>query len=443
MTPRLIIESGIGLETLLRVIVAFIRSNVSKPKYFVSVWCVLVAAGLGYGSFEIIAIGQTHLRRRDMGKYDAMVDAAKGLENQGYPYRIGPKYGKYIKRRQAWLGVYGFSPYCTHWKAVGPTAEYHTCVGLGNPKKYRDLYALAGIRYFSTNLEQSDSFLKMKRKDKDLLYERLPNGNDRNGKSNEWHYLLDSGYDHFLRPMQGKAVVVVCSNEQWIWLLKEWKSKYRNVLKEPTTPIPMRINAGELSSNMYLLENSEAMFYFNSEKLMDDRETLVNFEQGGGIIISPNNLDDIETKIIPKGKRIWELLPSTMRRQKGTKKTKVLREEENRLFEIVQIKMINNGRRSNQHFVFDVDTQEPIIAILPMEAVPGWQAFLNGKPISLYPSALDMLGVFLPPGAHRLSFHWIMPKKDVIAIWISLGTLLLVTGIWIFGAPLRRKRKRI
>ena len=106
------------------------------------------------------------------------------------------------------------------------------------------------------------------------------------------------------------------------------------------------------------------------------------------------------------------------------------REEANPVFEVTEINMLDLGRHTFQNFAFDVDNQQPIVAVLPMQNVPGWHAILDGVPIPVFSTGPDMVGVDLPGGAHRLVFEWRMPLSETISLYISLAALLTMFITW-------------
>ncbi len=391
------------------------------------VWAVIAAAVIGLIGSEIILLGQTHMRVRNHKSLDRMVDACSSLPMSGYPYRISPKYKGRFKIRHGWLSKYMYHPYCTHWKGVGPTTMYNLCMSLGGPKRNSALYALAGIRWFTGQGDKIDPLFKAKDKSGVRLFHHLPNGKDRRKRPFRSHRLLDFGHDHFLRPLVGVAMPVVCNDKQWIWLTKSWTTRYRNRLWNDKTPIPMRVKAGSLG-NSGLLRSAMATFYMDHDAVDLDREALAGFTAKGGIVISP--VDIVGVDEIPLEQRsAWDLLPEEMKPIVGLNREEE-REELDPGIEIAQIEMIMPRSPTYQHFIFDVDNIEPIVVVLPMEMVDGWSAVLDGEPISSFATGPDLVGVSLPRGAHRLSFIWKMPTRHWVMVFISLAALLFVAGVW-------------
>ncbi len=430
---------GVGAEAVFRRLWMFIKkrkSFIGSP--MMAAWMISVSVAAALCGSEIILLGQRHLLIRDPSSFDEMIDAVSEVPERGYPFRIAPIYTGRYKLRHAWFAVHGYQPYCTHWKGTGPTAAYHLCMTLASVSKNNDLHALAGIRYFSGQGDKIKRLHDAKDRDGDPLLERLPNGKERNGKSTSWHYMLDSGREHFLRLFVGKPLPVVCSNSQWIWITKEWMKKYRSWLWQESTPFPMRVRSGSLDPSG-LSESAHAIFYLDHKGLKEDLPGLQRFVKSGGVVISPVEIDGLKT-IRPENKQsAWDILPKAMKRPSSAKPEKNHREELDPAFEFAEIKRLPDPDRSPQNFAFDIDLLEPILAVLPMQAVPGWKATLNGKPLVTFPTGPDMVGVYLPKGAHRLVFYWEMIYWHLITIWVTLLAVAVVIGIWIH-AVVRRVR---
>jgi hypothetical protein len=421
---------GLGVETILRKWISFAlrRGRKAKIAHLVGWIAVAVASTAAVGT-EIVLLGGVHVRIRETNDMDENIDALSTMPVNGRPYRVMPKFEGRYKLRQAWYSVNGIIPYCTHWKGTGPTAAFNLCSQLGTPTTKSDLNALVGARYFSGTEDQVKSFMAAKDSDGAPIMERLPNGKSRTGKPTDWHYLLDTGRDHFLRPLVGEPLPAVVSHSQWMWLAKAWAGRYSNNLWEEETPIPMRVMSGDLKAGG-LLDRARAVLYLDHTNLKKDFDALKAFSENGGMVISPVEISGIVTHaptLKPK-KSFWDLLPN----KKANPKVQVKdhREEMDPGFEIADVtELSDNNRLSVQRFAFDVDALRPTTTILPTEAVPGWTATLDDKPMPLFAAGPDLVGVVIPEGAHRLVFTWLMPKIHKLALIVSLSTLALVIGI--------------
>lgn len=421
---------GIGVETVFRRLILFVLARKTKwlRNSLIVLWSLMAMTGVGLAGTEILLLGYTHLMTRDTAYMDAMIDACSTLENKGRPYRISPKYTGRYKLRQGWFSVHGYIPFCTHWKGVGPTAAFYLCSQLGTPAGKGDLNALAGVRFFSGEEKEITQLTNAKDGDGATRFERLKNGPDRFEKPNKWHYLIDTGRNHFLRPLVGKPMPAVVNHSQWMWLTKSWTERYHNLLWESETPIAMRVFAGDLKKSG-LLDAAPAVLYLDHSKLDQDLPALKSYSEKGGIVISPVEIPGVETVALgekPKN-RVWDLWPEQRRTPRIP--TRDHREESDPGFEKASVTRLTKNSRSVQYFAFDVDVLDPVVAILPMEAVPGWNIILDGKPAYTTAAGPDLVGVYLNEGAHRVEFRWELPPLGFVSLlmtFISLGIVLIV-----------------
>lgn len=436
---------GIGIETILRRWIVFALRRRKKARIaHLACWIAVSLAGTIACGTEIVLLGNVHLVVRNPAKLDENVELLSTLHNNGRPYRVMPKFEGRYKLRQAWFSVNGFIPYCTHWKGTGPTSAFNLCHQLGSPASKGDLNALAGVRYFSGEEKKIKSYAIAKDSDGAPVLERLPNGEPINQKPTDWHYLLDTGRDHFLRPLVGDPLIVVSSHAQWMWTAKAWAGRYHAKLWEEHTPVTMRVMSGELDQSG-LLESAQAIVYLDHTHLDRDMDALKAFVEEGKTVISPIEIPGIEVQaptIEPKNS-VWNLLPK--KKAVGAAKIpgKDHREEIDPGFEIADIKTLTDekNRFSVQRFAYDVDALRPVLAVLPMQAVPGWTASLDDKPLPVFSTGPDMVGVLIPEGAHRLVFTWKMPPLGSITLAISLITLAFV--LFILGHAAVRARRRV
>ena len=432
---------GIGVETPLRAIWRYFRRRKRFLRYPLrAAWFVAISAGAAWGGAEIVKIGRTHLVTRDMTHYDAMADACSSLPDKGYPFRVTPAYRGRVKLRHAWLAINGYQPYCTHWKGTGPTSTYHICMSLGSYQSNSDIWALGGLRFFSGERAMMERRMNAKDKDGDPIFERLANGKDRNNKSNNWHILLDSGRENFLRPLIGKPLPVVCSHDHWIWLNRSWIHRFKGLLWEEETPIPLRVRSGQLASSG-LLEQSSVLLYLDDREMAKDLSAIEEFSSRGGIVISPAEIPSIKHEIPNSKKSIWDSLPPDMKPTPTSRSRKFPhREAVDPGFDIAEVKQLDTASRRTQHFVFDLDLLEPAVVILPMENIPGWGATLDGEPLQVFSTGPDMVGAFIPKGAHRIVYRWKMPTWQRVTLWISLAAVAAILCIWLLAAVGRLAR---
>ena len=388
---------------------------------------LVAAGGAAWTCVEIVLLGEVHMNLRATPELDEVVDAASSLQHQGYPFRIQPKFkaGISSKVRQAWLNVHGFESYCTHWKGTGPTAAYHTCMSMTGPSRSGALFSLLAARWFIGSDKEIDPFAKALDDDRVPLFERIPDGKSRARKKPSALTLLDSGHDHFLRPLVGRPLPVVCSDAHWIWIVKSWITRFRPNLWDTRTPIPMRVRAGELAASG-LLDVADAVLYLDHSRAAEDAPALAR-AAGRVRVISTRPIPGVA--VVPPGmKSTWDLLPGPRPLARGAPDGE--REELDPGLDASEIEMLDLGRKSFQRFVFDVDNLKPVVALLPMEAVPGWSASLDGARTPSFAAGPDLVGVYMPAGAHRLELRWDMPARHVAWLIVSLAALAAVLAAW-------------
>ncbi|HUT76840.1 MAG TPA: hypothetical protein VM285_04095, partial [Polyangia bacterium] len=439
--------AAVGVATLLKLAwgLAVTRRRGWLRRPLLVIWTLALLGGLGAVGTEIVMLGRTHLLIRDPADLDQMADALSGLPNGGYPFRVDISFKGRQKLRHSWLAHHGFQPVCTHWRATGPTTTYHLCTSMGSAARNTNLFSLAGIRYISAEEKNSQSLIGAVDDAGDPQFLRHSNGPDRRGRNNDWHHLLDTGRSHFLRPLVGEPLPVVCSHAQWIWISRSWTSRFRNNLWSPETPIAMRVPAGSLARSG-LTAAARTVFYFDHSELEQDRTALDGFVRAGGRVVTPVEIPGIDG-IVPgegakKGRSPWLALPAEQQRLRSNRPPELEREELDPGLERATVTQRFPWRRSFQYYEFDVDVLEPVIAILPVSHVPGWRADLDGEPWPAFATGPDMTGVRLPAGAHRLVLWWEMPASHRAACWISLGALLVVLGAWTRGLVRRRRGAR-
>ena len=88
---------------------------------------------------------------------------------------------------------------------------------------------------------------------------------------------------------------------------------------------------------------------------------------------------------------------------------------------------------TNDEVVLDVTTETAGILVMSDLHTPGWRALLNEQPVELYRANYTFRAVFVPAGAHRVTFFY-QPLDVQVGRFISLLALLLL----VIGIPLLR-----
>lgn len=434
--------AALGIEATAGAIYTFARTRKrwwSKLPFFV-VWAAgatVVVGGVGY---EIVRLGQTHLVIREPNILNLDLDALQNVPDRGYPFKVDVRTDGRPKIRHAWFAMNGYMPFCTHWKGTGPETTYKHCAFLGTPKNSIPMLALSGVRWYTGWGPKMKAIVNEKDEDQLSVSHPVDVGLTRDGKPNNSRFTMDTGAEHFLRPLTGSPLPVVCNDKQWLWLTTNWMQSYRFKLWKKSMPVTMRVNGGELSTSE-LLNDARAIFYFDHKNVEQDHDALSQFIESGGKVISPLPIEGLDVYELGASQSPWTALPREINSATANMRT-TLREEHDPGLEIAQIEHLKPERHTYQHFVFDVENVEPIIAVLPLNNYPGWNAYLNGESIPAFSTGPDMVGVYLPKGVHRLKFKWEMPPHHRFTIYLSLLSLLVIIGIWIRRIVLHYRDER-
>jgi hypothetical protein len=77
--------------------------------------------------------------------------------------------------------------------------------------------------------------------------------------------------------------------------------------------------------------------------------------------------------------------------------------------------------------VIETDLPRDGLLILSDAMYPGWRAYVDDQPVPIYYTNLFMRGVFVGPGAHRVTFVY-RSGTFLLAVAVSVSTILLVIG---------------
>ena len=424
--------SALGVEAVVGTLFTFFRT---RRRLWVRIPLLVllaapVLAGIGWLGKENRALGQTHLVIQEEASLNQDLDALAKVPNKGYPWRVEVRCEGRPKIRQAWFGMHGFQPYCTHWKGTGPEYSFDLCSALGNPEHNTQLHALAGVRWFTGWGPKGQSMKDAKDTDQLPMLRSIHPGNDRHGRSNHTRVLLDAAFESFLRPLNGQPLLVVCNDKQWLWLAKAWTQQYRNQLHSDRLPIPMRVPAGTLADSE-MDDSAAAILYLDHQHLSRDRAALARFAASDVPILSPLDIDGVPVTAIATDEAPLQKLPAHMKPPPSSTNRVRERDEENPVFEQAHIALVPPKRHTFQHFAFDAELLQPMSAVLPMENYPGWKAYLDGREIPVFSTGPNLVGVHLPRGVHRVRFAWEMPARDRAMLWLSIVSALLVVVYWV------------
>ena len=423
--------SALGIEAIVATVYTFARTRKhwwGKTPFFL-VWAALAVTVVGWGGYESVRLGQRHLVIREPNILNQDLDALQNVPDKGYPFKVEIQTPGRPKIRQAWFAMNGFMPFCTHWKGTGPETTYKQCGYIGTPKNSIPMLALSGVRWFTGWGPNIKPLRNEVDEDKLPTTFRIDTGNTRDGKPNTSRVTMDTGVEHFLQPMIGSPLPVVCNDKQWLWLTNSWLGAYRYKLWEESMPFTMRVEGGNLAESG-LLDRARAIFYFDHAHVKADFAALESFIESGGVVISPLPIEGLDVSVLDVSESPWPALPKEINSASANLRV-TLHEELDPGLEIAQIDRVKPKRHTYQQFVFDVENIEPIIAVLPLNRYPGWKAYVNGKEVPLFAAGPDLVAVHLERGVHRVKFLWEMPTRNRFMVFLSLLALLVVLGFWI------------
>lgn len=414
--------AGGGVEAVLAAAWRLVERRQGRVRTALAGGCaVLVLAGLGGVVGEMTRCARAHVNVRDVSRFAEMIDVLNALPERGWPFRVDFEFPGKRKFRQAWSVVHGYEAPCSHWKATGPTSSLLLCKYLENPHAKADLFSLAGVRYVVGAAPKVTPVADAREAGGAPLFRRVAGAGERRGGASGGVELFDSGRDGFLQGFPGRPLPVVCTDAQWVWLTSGWTLRYQDRLRGRSTPLPLRVPAGDLAGSG-LLERAEAVLYLDDRSLAADEAALARFAQRGGRIVAGARLGGLPVTVPGALKTVWDGLPAGYSRGDGTDPPadSPLRGD-----------LQPDAGRSRQNYRFDVEARAETVAILPVQAASGWQATLDGAPLRVFPAGPDFVGTNLPAGVHRLAFSWSMPAWHRACLAVSLlalaGTLAVTT----------------
>jgi len=415
---------GVGAEAVLRNAWNRVWGRRGRLRMVLAgAWIAASAAGVVAVGVQIAWLGARFIRPHDQKTVDEVLDAVGSIPNRGYPFRVlsTERWNVF----EDWLASGDYRPVCTHWLGVGPSAGMQLCSSIGIDPEKIDLFELGGVRYFSGKTKRIDGFAKAEDRRGRALYERLKNGKDRRGADNGRNLLLDSGRDDFLVSRKAGAVVVVCDDAQWIWLVRSWLSKFGRRAGRVDTPTPMRVTRGGLRTSG-LLDTARAIVYAGAPEESGDAEALAAFAAAGGAVLPTREIRGVPAARAGIGANLWKALATAF---KDSGRSRAVGAQ-------VAVTRFDDPRRSNQRFAFGVRSAEPFLAVLPAEAVPGWTATLDGTDLAVFPTGPDLVGAQVPAGSHALRFEWRMPGWHKGALVVSILALAFALAV-----SVRRRRR--
>jgi uncharacterized membrane protein YfhO len=87
----------------------------------------------------------------------------------------------------------------------------------------------------------------------------------------------------------------------------------------------------------------------------------------------------------------------------------------------------------------DVSASRAGVLLIAMPFDRGWSASIDGAPVELFRADYGLTAMLLPPGSHRIQFHYAVRGRTVGA-WLSLAELIILLSIGVYQAWRARQR---
>jgi hypothetical protein len=87
----------------------------------------------------------------------------------------------------------------------------------------------------------------------------------------------------------------------------------------------------------------------------------------------------------------------------------------------------------------DISASRAGVLLIAMPFDRGWSASIDGAPVELFRADYGLTAMLLPPGSHRIQFHYAVRGRTVGA-WLSLAALIILLSIGVYQAWRARQR---
>jgi hypothetical protein len=87
---------------------------------------------------------------------------------------------------------------------------------------------------------------------------------------------------------------------------------------------------------------------------------------------------------------------------------------------------------------FQVEVSTPAVLVVSQTFFPGWKALANGVSLPVFPADIALTGIAVPTGNYNVNFVF-DPGSFRLGVWISAGSVLILSGIVVLSARVVRK----
>ncbi len=378
---------AVAAEDLLRLFTRVISNVTGRPLVAATLAVALVTIPVCAWAFnEIDSLAQTNVDPRQFAERKG--DAPTFVSETTHPFRVDARYPAGVSLEVGGFKESRFQNYCTHWTGLGPKSNLALCSALRLKKDRDDLFHYSGIRFFTGG--NAGARAGTNRNLKTIIARFDKSKTKPNIQTHGSEYYLDTEIDSFATPFAGPVVEVLADSAQWNSLIKAWLNDINSPAPLSTTSFPVlaTTNGGtSLPSSGYL----------DLSDLSANRA----------------DLDEIVLKR-------WKLESSAASRKVSSCEISLKR---------------GPNPLSYQHIVMRILCKEATPVSVPMFAIRGWSARIDGNPVSIFTGGSNFLTLIAPAGEHELELNWSMTVLNKALLIFSLlitAIMLLVSLIFAF-----------
>ncbi len=389
---------AVAAEDLLRLFTRVISNVTRRPLVAATLAVTLVTIPVCAWAFnEIESLAETNVDPHQFPARDG--DTPTFVSEATHPFRVDARYPAGISFEVGGFKESRFQNYCTHWTSVGPKSNLALCSALRLKKDREDLFHYSGIRFFTGGNAGARAGTNRNLKS---IIDRFEKGKTKpNIQTHGSEYYLDTEIDSFATPFTDSVVEVLADSAQWNSLIRAW-------LNDISSPAPLS------TSSLPVLVTTNGGTGLPSSGHLDLSD------------LSANRADLYEIVL-----KRWKSESSTASQKVGSCDISLKR---------------GPNPLSYQHIVMRISCKEATPVIVPMFAIRGWSARIDGNPVPIFTGGSNFLTLIAPAGEHELEFNWSMTVLGQTLLIFSLlimATVLLVPLIRAFskviGFPDRKK----
>ena len=320
------------------------------------------------------------------------------LTREVHPFRVNTKYPGGVKRSPSGLESGRHQDHCTHWLSVGPLPNISLCSTLRRNPTSNDIYAYAAVRYFSGPVRPGS---RRSTRSLEKLKSRFA-GEEVTPvlEENVTDYFLDNRLDSFATLFTGPVVAVDANPPQWQALISCWLEDNGSNPNLEHTAVPLRSTGVDLLAS-----------------------------PGRSTRLDLTDLSVTHADLKQRACERWRSRSIPPAGEGGTGCSVRLRETPDSM--------------SFQRFEFEVICDRPALLSVPVVAVRGWTATVDGSAAPVHPGVANFVTVQTPPGEHVVSISWSWGLLEISSASLAAILALLLASLalvsWVSGHPPQKK----